>query len=280
MKPVLVIGGMNMDVLGMPDAAFHPGDSLPGKVRLRPGGVGRNIASALRRLGAEVELMTALGDDAFSRALESSCAKEGIGLRHMVRVAGTSCIYMAMHDHLGDMVAAVSDMQAMQSLSPDRVLALKPDAYAACVLDANLSREVLQAAAHLQAPLVADPVSQCKADRLLPILHRLTALKPNLAEARHLTGLDDPEQAAKALMAKGVKQVFVSMGSRGLYACAQGYAEHLSPAVASTHPATGAGDAMTAGIAYAVAAGLPPGEAARLGMDSAAAHLQRGFSEE
>ena len=172
-------------------------------------------------------------------------------------------------------------MQAMQSLAPDRVLALKSGAYAACVLDANLSREVLQAAAaHVQAPLLADPVSQCKADRLLPILHRLTALKPNLAEARHLTGFDEPEQAAKALMAKGVKQVFVSMGSRGLYACAQGYAEHLSPAVASTHPATGAGDAMTAGIAYAIAAGMPPEEAARLGMDSAAAHLQRGFSEE
>ncbi len=54
-KPrMLVIGGMNMDFLGTAGGAFVAGDSLPGTISLRPGGVGRNIAQTLASHGAEV----------------------------------------------------------------------------------------------------------------------------------------------------------------------------------------------------------------------------------
>ena len=56
---ITVIGGANMDVGGSPVAALRLHDSNPGAVRLRPGGVGRNIAHDLCLLGPDVSLVTA-----------------------------------------------------------------------------------------------------------------------------------------------------------------------------------------------------------------------------
>ena len=65
----LVIGGLNMDILGTPSHSFVQRDSNIGRVRLTPGGVGRNIASHLARLGAPVELMAVLGNDVYAGLL-------------------------------------------------------------------------------------------------------------------------------------------------------------------------------------------------------------------
>lgn len=275
MKPLLVIGGMNMDILGIPSGIFQWGDSLPGRIQLRPGGVGRNIAAELARLGAPVELLTALGDDPFSEMLRRDCLQRGIGLTYAVSYEGPASLYMAIHQQQGEMVAAVNHMDAVQKLSPEWLLRLPAEAFSVCVLDANVKVSVLEAAAkHLRAPLVADPVSGPKAVRLRPILHRLTALKPNLTEARHLTGEEQPEESARALRGMGVQQVYVSLGAGGLYCAADGFEACFSPTRPSTRPATGAGDAMTAGIAWAVARGMPPRAAARLGLESASDHLE------
>ncbi|MHC1786375.1 MAG: carbohydrate kinase family protein [Christensenellales bacterium] len=277
MRPILVIGGMNMDILGVPEAAMVLRESNKGQVLLRPGGVGRNIAQQLGTLGAPVELMTVLGDDDFSRMLEDSCRQLGIGLRFSLRVRGRGCVYLALHDRGGDMLAALNDMEAMAALH-GRYLreALPRGGFSACVLDANLGEETLLAAAeHLEAPLIADPVSCEKAGRLLPILHRLTALKPNLREAQQLSGQSSPEAAASALLDRGVAQVYVSCGAEGLYYASRQAAGYLTALPVPEAPATGAGDAMVAGLSLAIAQGLDIGAAARLGQQCAAAHLKR-----
>ena len=78
---VTVIGGMNMDLLGVPEGTLLFRDSNPGKILMRPGGVGRNIASRLKALGAQVQLLTALGSGRQAELLASSCKGEGIGLK-------------------------------------------------------------------------------------------------------------------------------------------------------------------------------------------------------
>jgi bifunctional ADP-heptose synthase (sugar kinase/adenylyltransferase) len=60
---VVVIGSSVMDLIGRPLSALHPGSSAPGLVRLSPGGVARNVAENLARLGVGVSLITAVGDD-------------------------------------------------------------------------------------------------------------------------------------------------------------------------------------------------------------------------
>lgn len=275
MRPILVIGGMNMDILGVPEGSFALRESNVGRVITRPGGVGRNVAAHLAGLGCPVELMTVLGGDDYAARLRASCRELRIGLSYALTVPGGSCLYLALHDAQGDMAAALNDMAAMAALDAERVRALPQDAFSACVLDANLSEAALEAAAgHIRAPLIADPVSSDKALRLLPILPRLTALKPNLREARALSGCEAPEEAARALLALGLEQVYISLGAEGLY-YATAQAEGRLPALPSPpSPATGAGDAMTAGISLAIARGLGAEAAARAGRECAARHLE------
>ena len=64
--PVYVIGAVNMDISGTPDGEFRTGESNPGQVIVSPGGVGRNIAENLCRLGRKVSLITVLGNDDYA----------------------------------------------------------------------------------------------------------------------------------------------------------------------------------------------------------------------
>lgn len=274
---VLVIGGMNLDILGTADSPFQAGDSLPGRIITSPGGVARNIAALLRSLGARVELICPLGDDQAAQQLEDSCRHLGIGLSHAIRIKGPSPTYLAIHDQQGDMVCAINDMGAMAAMTPQRLQDQMKDlpTFDACVLDANLSSDTLVFLAEkLSCPLVADPVSAVKCHRLLPILGRLHAIKPNLMEAKALTGMDSCEDAARALLEAGVRQVYISLGKDGVYFTDGNQGAYLKAPHLPQVRLTGAGDAMTAGLTLGIAKQLPLLEAAKLGMDAATRYLE------
>lgn len=272
-KPIAVIGGMNMDLLGVPEGAFLFRDSNPGRIVMRPGGVGRNIASRLRGLGAPVLLITALGNDDRAQLLDACCRGEGIDMHLTLQTDRPCPTYLCIHDEKGDMAAAVSDMSAMDCLTPEAIASRAAEinsACAACVLDANLSPEALEAAAaSIRLPLIADPVSTVKAQRLRSILPHLTALKPNQMEAAALTGEQQPPRAARALLRAGVQNVFISMGAEGVY-YASPREEGVMPAMRLPHiPLTGAGDALCAGLTLGLTAGKSPRECARMGCQAA-----------
>ena len=265
-----------MDILGVPDTGFDLHDSNCGQVRFQPGGVGRNIAQHLAALGAQVELMTVLGNDTHADILAASCKTQHIGLRYALRVPDKSCVYLAIHDSEGDMVAALNDMRTMRWLTAQCLKeALPRDAFSACVLDANLSEETLNAAVlHVRAPFIADPVSCAKAERLRSILPQLTALKPNLREALHLSGKVTLEDAAQTLLDTGLRQVYISLGIKGIYYASNEDRAYV-PALPTPHAlATGAGDAMVAGLSFAIAQGRSIREIALIGRDCATRHLE------
>ena len=273
---ILVIGGMNMDILGSIGSSFVPGDSLPGIIQQYPGGVGRNIAFHLANSGVQVELLCALGNDQTASLLRQSCAASGIGLELSIETSCPAPTYMAIHGSNGDMVCAVNDMRAMESITPDTLTNKlnKLAGFHACVLDANLSEySLLSAAELLLTPLIADPVSAAKCRRLLPILHRLHAIKPNRLEAETLTGEKDIPSAAKVLLDRGVRQVFISLGKEGVYYADVKYSGFLPAIDVPVVRLTGAGDAMTAGLALGIAYHLPILESARRGLQASADYL-------
>ena len=71
--PILVIGAASLDLKGHVTGLLYPSASNPGLVRRSVGGVARNVAENLARLGVNVSLMTAIGDDAIHLA-----QKEGL----------------------------------------------------------------------------------------------------------------------------------------------------------------------------------------------------------
>ncbi len=66
---VLVIGGTLLDTKGKPDAGLAPGTSNPGRIRSSRGGTARNVAENLARLGTNVLLITAVGNDVIGQKL-------------------------------------------------------------------------------------------------------------------------------------------------------------------------------------------------------------------
>ena len=273
---IAVVGGVNLDVLGRPSEAFRPEDSLIGSIRFSCGGVGHNIAAQAVRTGADVSLYTIFGSDRNAEWLREACQEDGIRTEHSVSLEGKSPVYMAIHGSDGDMLAAINDMCLMERFTPALLEQMLPSIAQAdvCVTDTNLSEDTLGCLADsVSVPLVCDPVSVVKAKRLTAILPRIAALKPNLLEARALTGKDSPEECAGALTARGVSMVFISLGKNGLY-FSDGWTDgYIKPDHVTVEAQTGAGDALTAGIASGVGQRLDIRECARLGMAAAARYL-------
>lgn len=261
-----VIGGANMDICGSPAGALVMRDSNPGKVTLRPGGVGRNIAHDLTLFGMEVSLITALGGDMNGTMLHNHCLRLGMDMT-MTRTLPDrrSSTYLYLTDETGDMLAAVNDMGITESITPEALAPLmeRINTYDAVVADANLPERTLRyLAENCTAAMYADAVSAAKAKRLLPLLPKLRMLKPNMAEAEALTGKHTPEEAAAALLEAGVRQVYISMGENGIYAAEKGHATHKEAMRTAVMNCNGAGDAATAAIVYACTTGAGLEEAA------------------
>ena len=257
---IAVVGGMNVDIGGRPARRLVLKDSNPGRVSIRPGGVGRNIAHNLRLLGMEVRMLSAVGDDEHGELLLRSCAACGIDTSLCLRAEGeSSSTYLYITDEHGDMQLAVADMDVTARITP-AVIAARLDALNAAravVVDANLEAETLEyLAAHVTAPLCADPVSTGKAGRMRRILPRLAFIKPNALEAETLTGEAEPEKAARALLAAGVRRVFLSLGAQGMLAAEGEKLISLPCEQARVLNTTGAGDAVTAALVWAGVRGL------------------------
>lgn len=277
---VTVIGGANNDIVGLPDALFVPGDSNPGHVRSSPGGVARNIAENLARLGVDVRLVTVFGGDHGGVALRSACESTGIDTSASMTAGEVpGCRYLAVLDEHGGLAGAVSDMRAMELLTPD-ALDAHSDLIAGSTLvvaDANLSAAVLERLAEIcrDTPLVLDAVSVPKAPRLRAVLSRTHTLKANLAEAALLADVTDPTaqavaEVASRLLAKGVSRVFITMGEVGAaYADASAAGTLSAPDVTAVNT-TGAGDAFMAGVVFATLRGADALAAARAGRALAA----------
>ena len=270
---VLAIGAANMDIAGSSAHLLAAGDSTPGRVRCAAGGVARNVAENLARLGHEVYLLSAVGADLHGRSLLESTHGAGVdvGGCWVLGDAVTSS-YLSLHGPDGDMVAAVNDMSILDRITPERLAACAERVAnaAALLLDCNLSEAALEwLFTHAKnVPVFVDPVSAFKCRRLLPWLGHIHTLKANRLEAQALWGQTVQtdaavEAAARWLHAQGVPHVVLSLGEQGVYWSAQGgSAKSGNSGWQAAMPvtvvnATGAGDALMAGLLHGHLQGMP-----------------------
>ena len=282
---VVAVGAANMDIAGSSEHGLVGGDSIPGRIRCAPGGVARNVAENLARLGLDVRLLSVVGDDLYGRSLLDGTRKTGVDMRGCEVLGGqATSTYLSLHGPDGDMAAAVNDMSILEHITPAWLQrrAARLRSAAALVLDCNLSPDALGwLFAHTPGvPVFADCVSAFKCRRLLPWLGGVHTLKANRLEAQALCGQPvrtdrQIEGAARWLHAQGVQQVVLSLGARGVYwsertgesgiertgetasartgeaggarTGASGWQAALPVVVVN---ATGAGDALMAGLLY------------------------------
>ena len=250
-----------MDITASTQHLLTAGDSTPGQVRYAAGGVARNVAENLARLGHDVCFLGAVGDDLYGRGLLAHTQNAGVDTRACWTVPGAATSsYVSLHGADGDLAFAINDMAILEQITPERLAgqAEKLRSASAWVLDCNLSEAALEwLFTHLHgAPVFVDPVSAFKCRRLLPWLGRVHTLKANRLEAQSLWGRpvdgdDAVEAAARWLHAQGVSSVVLSLGERGVYWSARDGANGWQAALPVTvRSATGAGDALLAGLLH------------------------------
>ena len=281
---VVVIGGANMDVKARSAGPAVSATSNPGTGSMAAGGVGRNIAENLARLGTRTHLVAAVGSDALGDQVLAATSAAGVHVEHVRRSARATGTYTAVLDADGELVVAVADMSATDELGPDSVNAARDLVTTAglLVLDGNLAAETLAFALDLatQAGVrtVLEPVSVPKAQAVAHLISAerpLFAVTPNRDELSALTGLPartdkQLRTAAAALHARGVTHVWVRLGGRGsLLSSPEGHA-FLEAVAAEVQDVTGAGDAMLAAFCHALLRGDQPTAAASYGHAAAA----------
>ena len=282
---VVVVGGANMDVKARSAQTVWPGTSNPGHAALAAGGVGRNVAENLARLGTRTHLVAAVGADPLGEQVLAATSDAGVRVDHVLRSPHGTGTYTAVLDADGELVVAVSDMRATDELAPADVDAARDLIAAASlvVLDGNLPAPTLGFALDLAAGagvrVVLEPVSVPKAERVRDLLdpaRPVYAVTPNRDELAALTGLKvgtarQVERAAEALHARGVTWAWVRLGEHGsLLSGPDGTHELAVVPAEAVVDVTGAGDAMLAAFCHALLAGEDEAAAAAYGHAAAA----------
>ncbi len=268
--------------------------SNPARAAASFGGVARNVAENLARLGARVRLCSCVGDDADGRALLGHLATVGVDATAVRTVPGrTTAQYVAVLDHHGELVIAAAVMDVLDEVGVgdlDGVWPAREPARAGgwLLLDCNLGAVVLQEALARAGSgdvrLAVDAVSAPKVTRLPATLAGTSVLFCNADEAgawlahhRREVPADAPARA-QALRDAGARAVVLTLGARGAVVCDAAGTWEVPAVPASPVDVTGAGDALVAGTLVALAAGSSLGDAVRRGSAAAALTVESEHS--
>jgi pseudouridine kinase len=125
-RPVVAIGSSGVDIVGRAAEVLHMGTSNPAALRMSPGGVARNVAENLARLGTEVYLVSAVGDEAEGRMVIAQAAEAGVHVDTVLTVPGARTgAYLAVLDEQGNLHLAMDDMRIVESVTPEHLRACR-----------------------------------------------------------------------------------------------------------------------------------------------------------
>jgi pseudouridine kinase len=287
-KPVLVLGAAGLDVVGRLKSDLKPATSNPARIRRSHGGVARNVAENLARLGQPVRLITVVGEDSSGDAILEHTSKAGVDVSAVLRSQNyPTGYYMGVVDRNGKLQFAVDDMRLLEEITTGYLREQEELFKSASLIfvDANLPVKTLRTASSLakrvKIPICADTASYSLAERLrkfLPNYHLLTA---NSKEAGVLTGLsfeasarDAAMEAARSLVNQGVHIALVTLAEYGVVYATSETTGHISAIRTRIIDPTGAGDAMTAAVLFGLLNNINLDDAIRLGVSAASLTLR------
>lgn len=285
MGKVTVIGSSNTDMVVKSARIPVPGETiLGGRFLMNPGGKGANQAVAAARMGAEVTFIAKVGDDLFGKESRAAWQKEKIVTDHvftdpenpsgvaliMVDEKAENCISVASGAN-GTLSPAEIDLAKDPVQNTDIVLMqletpVETVLHAAELASANGVRVILN-----PAPAAALP------DEIFPKLFLIT---PNETEAQLLTGIRvtdavSAREAAERFIAKGVRAVIITMGSRGAYYYFDGEDGIVPAQKVQSVDTTAAGDVFNGALAVGLAEGMTLKEAMLLASKAASISVTR-----
>ncbi|WP_266180099.1 ribokinase [Dyella humicola] len=260
MTRVVVVGSINMDLVTLASRFAAPGETLLGERFLTVhGGKGANQAVAAARLGADVTLIGALGDDAFGEQLHAGLAHEGISLEHVARIpdcgSGTASITVAQgENHIIVVPAANARVTPAQIERAQSTLASADAILVQMEIPLDAVEATLRLGHSLGKPVILNPAPA----QPLPLewLKLARYLTPNQHELAILLDAG-PAEDFRALMQRSPAPVVLTHGAEGAWYCDAGEPVHQSGFKIDVVDSTGAGDTFNAALAVFLHEGLP-----------------------
>jgi ribokinase len=256
MARIAVVGSYGVGLTFGVERLPERGETVIGtQFRTDHGGKGSNQAVGAARLGAEVALLTAVGDDTFGTQAFELWAEEGVDATAVLHAPmPTMCAAILVEPSGDNRIVVVPG--ALSTLTPRHVDAFAPDIEAADVLLVQLeipdetALHALEVARAARVRAILNP-APAPAQPIAPVVDYLT---PNEVEAAAVQG------------AEGT--LVVTLGEEG----ARLGDDHVPAFPASVVDTTGAGDAFNAAFAVALAEGRSELDAVRWGC-AAGAHM-------
>jgi ribokinase len=267
-KKIVVAGSINMDLVASIERMPATGETISGtNFATYPGGKGANQAVAAARLGAPVAMIGRLGNDLFGTQLRHQLEADHIDTSSIATVDLPSGCAVIMVDRGGAnsiivIPGANAALRSEDLTQYEDVLRHASIILAQLEIPMETVTRLAEIARATNVPFVLDPAPA----QTLPaaLLRNVTWLTPNESEARSILrdlGYGDdvvltPQTApaaAEKLLATGVRNVILKMGSQGAYVAGQDTsAVFVAPFTVHAVDTTAAGDAFNGGFAYAL----------------------------
>lgn len=256
---IAVVGSTNIDLVTRVTRLPAPGETIPGlDFAVHHGGKGANQAIAAARLGAEVVMVSRVGDDAFATTALAAFAAAGVDTRHVLRTPGVSTGVAPIFVDAAGENAIVVVPGANARLTPADVDAAAGD-LARCdavllqfEVPLDTVRHAIDVAHACGVAVVLNPAPAAELDR--ETLAKVAFLVPNRGELARLTGRpvasdDEVIAAARTLNDLGVATVIVTLGGDGALAVDRSGVTRVAPVRVTARDTTGAGDAFIGAFA-------------------------------
>lgn len=267
MYDIVVFGSFVVDLMARSPHIPVPGETIRSSLfRMGSGGKGSNQAVACKLSGGNVAMVTKVGNDAFAQVLYDQYEKIGLSTEH---------IFISQEVQTGNALILVDEGTsqnaitvtpgACETFTDEDIEAVKPLIQNAKILltqleinlDAN--EKVIDFARECGVKVVMNtaPVGPLTDE----LFSKLDLITPNEVEASTFSGIpvktpDDAVKAAEILMAKGVKEVVITLGKQGALAVNQtGSRLFQNYDDVKVVDSTGAGDAFNGGLVTALAEG-------------------------
>ncbi len=300
MRPIVVVGSINMDLVSAAPRIPVAGETLLGSgFQMHPGGKGANQAVAVARLGYPVEMIGMVGSDLFGEQMRMHLHSAGVGVVAVKTVEGPTGIAAIIVASSGDNCIVVTP-GANALMSPKFVEQHRSLISSAGMVLAQLEvpvesvERLAEICAETDVPLMLDPAP---AQVLSPkLLQRVRWITPNETEAEFYanhprggrfagvhtsdgSGTAGLQQTARAVLAQGPRNVILKLGSRGAYIVSDGVAQLITAPPVDVLDTTAAGDALNGAFAVAMMLGKTPLESAEFAVAAASISVTRSGAQ-
>lgn len=261
MKNICVIGSLNMDLVVNVDTMPKPGQTIIGSnFKEVPGGKGANQAVAMARLNGNVSMIGKVGEDGFGQTLINSLKNDKVDTTYIQTSKGATGVALITVDKNAQNSIVVSpgaNFEVKEDDIDNNIEAIKNSDIVVLQLETPLNtiKYALNKAKELNKYTILNPAPAVKLDN--EIIKNVDLLTPNETELEIISGVsieteEDIQKAAQIMIEKGVKELIVTLGSKGSLYINKEKSMFKKAYKVEAVDTTAAGDSYTGALAVAL----------------------------